>query len=74
MPTLLPNAIGRFKALLTDLANVTQRQVDMGRAQLRMLLGKEIVLYPCADGEGRYLTAEVTGDYEGVTAAGHWQK
>ena len=66
VPTLLPNAIGRFKALLTDLANVTQRQVDMARAQLRMLLGREIVLHPCADGEGRYLTAEVTGDYTGL--------
>ena len=66
VPTMLPNAIGRFKALLIDLANVTPRQVDMARAQLRMLLGKDIVLHPCADGEGRYLTAEVTGDYEGL--------
>ena len=47
-------------------ANVTQRQVDMARAQLRILLGKEIVLHPCSDGEARYLTAEVPGDYQGL--------
>lgn len=62
----LPNAIGRFKALLDDVANVTQRQVDMTRAQLRILLGKDIVLHPMADGATRYLTAEVTGDYRGL--------
>jgi hypothetical protein len=30
------------------------------------LLGKEIVLHPMADGVSRYLTAEVTGNYEGL--------
>jgi hypothetical protein len=35
------------------------------REALKSLLGKTIVLHPCADGAGRYLTAEVTGDYEG---------
>ena len=25
-----------------------------------------ITLHPCADSSGRYLTAEVTGDYEGL--------
>ena len=62
----LPNAIGRFKTLLDDLSNVTQLQVDRARGLLRVLLGKEIVLHPCADGEGRYLTAEVSGDYGGL--------
>jgi site-specific DNA recombinase len=62
----LPNAIGRFKALLDDLANVTQLQVDRARGLLRVLLGKEITLHPCSDGEERYLTAEVTGDYAGL--------
>ncbi len=62
----LPNAIGRFKALLDDLEHVTQRQVDLTRAQLRVLLGKEIVLHPMADGVTRYLTAEVTGSYQGL--------
>ena len=45
---------------------MTQRHVDLARAQLRLLLGQAIVLHPCADGEGRYLTAEVTGDYTGL--------
>ena len=62
----LPNAIGRFKTLLDDLSNVTQLQVDRARGLLRVLLGKEIVLHPCTDGEGRYLTAEVSGDYAGL--------
>ena len=64
--TFLPNTMGRFKALLDNLSTVTQSHVDKARAQLRMLLGKEIVLHPCADGEERYLTAEVSGDYEGL--------
>ena len=62
----LPNAIGRFKTLLDDLATVTQLQVDRARGLLRVLLGKEIVLHPTADGSTRYLTAEVTGDYAGL--------
>ncbi len=33
---------------------------------LRELFRKEIVLHPCADGMGRYLTAEVSGDYAGL--------
>jgi hypothetical protein len=62
----LPTAIGRFKALIDDLANVTQLQVDRARGLLRVLLGKEIVLHPTADGSARYLTAEVSGDYAGL--------
>jgi hypothetical protein len=61
-----PNAIGRFKALIDDLANVTQLQVDRARGLLRVLLGKEIALHPCSDGQGRNLTAEIAGDYEGL--------
>ena len=30
------------------------------------MLGSTITLHPCADGAGRYLTAEVTGDYAGL--------
>ena len=41
-------------------------QVDRARGLLRVLLGKEIVLHPPADGAGRYLTAEVSGDYAGL--------
>lgn len=62
----LPNAIGRFKALIDDLANVTQLQVDRARGLLRVLLGNEIVLHPTTDGTTRYLTAEVSGDYVGL--------
>ena len=64
--TILPNAIRRFKALLDNLANVTQLQVDKARDVLRVLVGGEIVLHPTADGAARYLTAEVTGDYAGL--------
>jgi hypothetical protein len=35
--TFLPNAIGRFKALLDDLANVTQLQMDKAWGILREL-------------------------------------
>lgn len=62
----LPNAIRRFKALLGDLENVTQLQVDKARGLLRVMLGSAITLHPCADGAERYLTAEVTGDYGGL--------
>jgi hypothetical protein len=37
--------------LTDDLANVTQLQVDRARGLLRVLLGKEIVLHPTADGQ-----------------------
>ena len=57
---------GRFKALIDDLANVTQLQVDKARGLLRELLGKEFVLHPTADGSARYLVAEVSGDYAGL--------
>ena len=62
----LPNAVGRFKTLLNDLANVTQLEVEKARCLLRVLLGKEIVLHPTADGATRYLMAEVSGDYAGL--------
>ena len=62
----LPSAVTRLKALVDDLAHVTQPQVDKARAVLRTMLGKEIILHPTADGETRYLTAELTGDYAGL--------
>ncbi len=43
IPTLLPDAIGRFKALINDLAKVTQFQVDRARGLLRVLLGEQIL-------------------------------
>ena len=66
MAAFLPNAIGRFQTLLDDLANVTQLQVDRARGLLRVLLGNAITLHPCSDGQGRYLEAEVAGDYAGL--------
>jgi hypothetical protein len=57
-------------ALLGDLANVTQHQVDKARGILKDLLGEEIVLHPMADEVEGYLTAEIAGDYSGVTAVG----
>jgi predicted transcriptional regulator len=39
--------------LIDDLANVTQLQVDRARSLLRVLLGKEIVIHPTADGSAR---------------------
>ncbi|HKQ35465.1 MAG TPA: hypothetical protein VJT11_09205 [Nitrospiraceae bacterium] len=40
--------------------------MDKVRGILRELLGKEIVLYPTADGVDRFLTAEITGVYAGL--------
>jgi hypothetical protein len=62
----LLNAIGCFKALIDDLANVTQLQVDKARGLLRVLSRKEIALQPTSNGVERYLTAEVSGDYTGL--------
>ncbi len=62
----LPNTISRFKALIDDLAHMTQLQVDRAPELLRTLLGKEIVLHPAADGFERYLMAEVSGAYAGL--------
>jgi hypothetical protein len=45
--------------LIDNLANATQFQVDWARSLLRVLLGKEIMLHPTADGTARDLTAEV---------------
>jgi hypothetical protein len=63
---ILPDMIGRFRTMVENLVTVTQPQVDKARASLRMLLGKEIVLHPSADGAERYLTAEVSGNYAGL--------
>lgn len=48
--TILPNAIGRSKAMLDDLVNVTQHQVDKARGILRELMESEIVLHSTSDG------------------------
>ena len=65
--SFLPNAVGRFKALVTDLADTCARyDVDKARSILRELLGKQILLHPTANGSERYLTAELSGDYGGL--------
>ena len=65
--SFLPNAAGRFKTLVADLAASCARyDVDKARTLLRDLLSKQIVLHPTADGTTRYLTAELSGSYEGL--------
>jgi len=50
--TFLPNAIRHSKAMLDDLVNMTQHQVDVDKARgiLRELVESEIVLHPTSDG------------------------
>ncbi len=66
LTTMLPNLKERFKTLVGNLAATPHDHVAKAREALKSLLGKTIALHPCADGAGRYLTAEVTGDYEGL--------
>ena len=61
-----PNLTERFKQLVDDLAVVTQGQVDKARGILKELVGGSILLHPTDDGEARYLTAELAGDYAGL--------
>jgi F420-0:gamma-glutamyl ligase-like protein len=63
---LLPNLKERFKTLVENLANIPRQHVDQAREVIKSLLGATITLHPCADGVGRYLTAEVTGNYAGL--------
>ena len=64
--TMLLNLKEQFKTLAGNLAATPHHHVAKAREALKSLLGKTIALHPCADGAGRYLTAEVTGDYEGL--------
>ncbi|MBC7840014.1 MAG: hypothetical protein H7Y39_15465 [Nitrospiraceae bacterium] len=64
--TMLPNLKESFKTLVDNLAATPHDHVAKARDALKSLLGKTIALHPCADGAGRYLTAEVTGDYGGL--------
>ena len=52
--------------MMQNLTSVANRNVDKAREALRRLLSAEIALHPCSDGEERYLTAEVTGNYGGL--------
>ncbi|WP_413934555.1 hypothetical protein [Nitrospira sp. BLG_1] len=42
------------------------------RSDLRILMGEQIYLHPTADGQERFLTAEVSGDYEGLYRPCYW--
>jgi hypothetical protein len=64
--TVLPDLVSQFKALVVNLATVTQFQVDKARGMLRDLVGGQIRLYPVSDGADRYLMAELAGDYAGL--------
>lgn len=63
---LLPNLKERFEKVVSTLANLKDHHVDKARAILKNLLGPQIVLHPCADGEERFLTAELSGSYAGL--------
>ena len=64
--TMMPDLKKRFKTLVGNLAATPHDHVAKAREALKSLLGNTIALHPCADGAGRYLTAEVTGDYQGL--------
>ena len=70
--SFLPDMVGKFKALVDDLATVTQHQVDKARGMLRELVGGSILLYPAADGADRYLMAELAGGLREPSTAGLW--
>ncbi|MBI3357784.1 MAG: hypothetical protein HY038_13635 [Nitrospirae bacterium] len=63
---LLPGLKERFQSLVANIASVANRNVDKAREGLKALLGAQITLHPCSDGQERYLTAEVSGSYEGL--------
>lgn len=44
----------------------TNTKVDKTRGILKELLGQQIILHPTANGSDRDLTAEWSGDYEGL--------
>ncbi|MDA1099221.1 MAG: recombinase family protein [Proteobacteria bacterium] len=63
IPTLLPRATDRFRALIDNLEGVTQAQVARARTNIKALVGGEISLIPM---EGGYLEAELRGNYAGL--------
>ena len=64
--SFLPKVADRFKALVTHLGTVSQQQVDSARGILKELVGPQIPLHPTANGEERYLTAHLSGQYAGL--------
>ena len=61
---MLPNLNEWFKAIVGNLAAI--QPVAKAREALKGVLGSTITLHPCADGDVRYLTAEVTVNYAGL--------
>jgi hypothetical protein len=57
----LPNMEQRFAAMIDDLVQVTQPEVDKARGMLRELIGQQTLLHPSSDGAERFLTAELSG-------------
>ena len=52
MATFLPNAIGRFKAMLENVGQaLTQHQMDKARDLLRVLLGLQLPCTPLLLGQ-----------------------
>ena len=67
LATVLPNLVERFRRMLDDLARATRHEIDKAREIISGLVGeKKIVLYPTEDQAGRYLMAELAGDYAGL--------
>jgi site-specific DNA recombinase len=64
--TFLPNLEAEFKRLVDGLPSVTQHHVDKARGIIKTLVGGSIRLHPTTDETGRYLTAELSGDYAGL--------
>ena len=61
--TLLPGVRERYEVLVRDLGGLSRRNVAQAREYVKELVG-EIRLVPTAD---RYLVAEMTGRYAGLT-------
>ena len=59
--------IERFRRMVDDLVLATRYEIDKARGIIYGLVGeKKIVLRPTEDRAGRYLTAELAGDYAGL--------
>ncbi len=64
--TMIPRALDRYRALVENLGEVSRRDVERARADVRKLVGGEIRLMPATGG----LVAEIRGDYGGMLRLG----
>lgn len=60
---LIPDLMERYAAIVEDIANVRKRDVARIRAQLKTLVGGQVLLHPTDEG---YLEAELAGNYAGL--------